>query len=57
MKFQFDDDGGRFLYFIISVYAIILIPITLIIFPRRKYKRMQLCSKLTYYFVEFIVFN
>ena len=41
MKFQFDDDGGRFLYFIISVYAIILIPITLIIFPRRKLKRIQ----------------
>lgn len=40
MKFQFDDDGGRFLYFVISVYAIILIPITFIIFPRRKSKRM-----------------
>lgn len=35
-KFQYDESGGTFFYFILSFLALILIPATLYFWPKKK---------------------
>lgn len=35
-KFQYDESGGTFFYFILSFLALILIPATVYFWPRKK---------------------
>lgn len=35
-KFQYDESGGTFFYFILSFLALILIPATFYFWPRKK---------------------
>lgn len=39
-KFQYDESGGTFFYFILSFLALILIPSTFYLWPRKKKEGM-----------------
>jgi hypothetical protein len=38
MKFEYDESGAKFVYFIISFYAMIIIPATYYFWPRKEIK-------------------
>lgn len=39
MKFEYDENGGKFYYFILSVYALILVPLSLWLWPKAEAKK------------------
>lgn len=38
MKFEYDESGYKFVYFLISFYAMIIIPATYYLWPRKETK-------------------
>jgi preprotein translocase subunit Sec63 len=38
MKFEYDENGAKFVYFLISFYAMIIIPCTYYLWPRKEKK-------------------
>jgi translocation protein SEC63 len=38
MKFEYDENGGKFFYFLLSFYALIVIPCTYYLWPSDKKK-------------------
>jgi translocation protein SEC63 len=44
MKFEYDENGGKFYYFILSFYALVLVPCTYYLWPRKE-KSMIIISK------------
>lgn len=45
-KFQYDESGGTFFYFILSFLALILIPSTFYLWPRKKKEGKQASTSL-----------
>ena len=36
MKFEYDENGAKFVYFVLSFYAMIIIPMTYYFWPRKQ---------------------
>lgn len=41
MKFEYDENGGKFYYFVLSFYALVLIPCTYYLWPRKEKKQLS----------------
>lgn len=41
MKFEYDENGAKFVYFVLSFYAMIIIPATYYFWPRKQAKKSQ----------------
>lgn len=39
MKFEYDENGAKFVYFLLSFYAMIIIPLTYYFWPRKQIKK------------------
>lgn len=46
MKFEYDENGAKFVYFIISFYAMIIIPCTFYLWPRKEKKSKKTVSEI-----------
>lgn len=38
MKFEYDENGAKFVYFILAFYAMIIVPCTYIFWPKKHVK-------------------
>ena len=47
MKFEYDENGAKFVYFVLSFYAMIIIPLTYYLWPKKEVK-----SKFFYNFAK-----
>jgi len=41
MKFEYDENGAKFVYFALSFYAMIIIPVTYYFWPKKDVKKSQ----------------
>ncbi len=42
MKFEYDENGAKFVYFALSFYAMIIIPVTYYLWPKKEVKSINL---------------
>ncbi len=42
MKFEYDENGAKFVYFALSFYAMIIIPVTYYFWPKKETKSERL---------------
>jgi translocation protein SEC63 len=41
MKFEYDENGAKFVYFVLAFYAMVLIPITYFFWPKKTEKKLS----------------
>lgn len=49
MKFEYDENGAKFVYFILSFYAMVIIPATFYLWPRKQVKKTEHAEEMSCY--------
>ena len=61
MKFEYDENGGKFYYFLLSFYALVVIPCTYYFWPKSEKKsnnqKLKFLFKFMLFFIDFKMIN